>query len=234
MRSFDNWKAEELELTFGLEEVKNHSTLTTWLNANVTPTQRELDTLLELQQNLQENADAWNEYEVKFGFIAPVIALVNYQGSTYRTFNQRTLTARPLDLTGKEVEIGGRPDMMVATGKEDPRRPFFFLHEYKAEKKRDTDPKGQLLAAMFAAQERNEAKFPLYGCYVVGRLWFFIILDGNVWSRSLAYDATLPALFTIFSILREAKVHIAKQAAALIKPPVKRPVRSAPVEAYAR
>jgi hypothetical protein len=227
MRNFDNWKAEELEMTFGVQQVKNHPTLTNWLSAKVTPTQRELDTLLELQQILQENADAWNEDEVKFYFIGPLITLVNYQGPNYRPFNQRMLSGKLTDLSGQEIELGGKPDMMVAMGKEDPRQPFFFLHEYKPEKKRDTDPKGQLLSAMMVAQEKNGApSVPIFGCYVLSRMWFFVVLEGNEWSRSLAYDATLPALLDIFSILREASRQIAQRAAAMPKPVLRAAARS--------
>jgi hypothetical protein len=99
---------------------------------------------------------------------------------------------------------------MVATGKENPRQPFFFVHEYKQEKRRETDPKGQLLATMLAAQKNNKGKeFPILGSYVIGRFWFFVVLDGNNYARSLAFDASRDALYDIFSLLQFAKQNIA-------------------------
>ena len=47
---------------------------------------------------------------------------------------------------------------------------------------------------------------PIHGCYVVGRFWFFVILDENKYSVSLAYDATkIDELKEIFAILTELK-----------------------------
>ena len=62
--------------------------------------------------------------------------------------------------------------------------------EYKPEKNRDNDPLGQVLIAMVVAQQYNEQKFPVYGCYVNGRNWFFVVLHDDTYSVSRAYDAT--------------------------------------------
>jgi hypothetical protein len=41
---------------------------------------------------------------------------------------------------------------------------------------------------------------PLYGCYVVGRNWFFLVLNGKEYDVSLAYDATQDDLFDILGL----------------------------------
>jgi hypothetical protein len=98
-------------------------------------------------------------------------------------------------------QVNGVVDFVVARGLQNPVQPFFFLHEYKQERKRDNDPLGQLLIAMVVAQHQNEAKIPLYGCYVVGRNYFFVALYGQEYSVSNAYNAaSLPDLLLIFKI----------------------------------
>jgi hypothetical protein len=70
----------------------------------------------------------------------------------------------------------------------------------------DSDPLGQLLVAMVVAQLHNDNDMPIYGCYVVGRLWFFVMLQNKEYSVSLAYDATkTDELNEIFAILSEVK-----------------------------
>ncbi|RKZ49305.1 MAG: hypothetical protein DRR16_33635 [Candidatus Parabeggiatoa sp. nov. 3] len=51
---------------------------------------------------------------------------------------------------------------------------------------------------------------PLYGCYVMGRLWFFVVLEGIEYSTSLAFDATKDDIKEIFGILQNTKGLILK------------------------
>jgi hypothetical protein len=88
-------------------------------------------------------------------------------------------------------------------------KPYFFIHEYKQESKRgSTDPKGQLLSEMLVAQVRNEGKMPVYGCYVLGRSWFFVILNGKEYAVSNAYNASDDDIYTVIAILRKVKEYI--------------------------
>ncbi len=50
---------------------------------------------------------------------------------------------------------------------------------------------------------------PVYGAYVVGRHWYFIVLDVKIYGESLAYDATKKdELMQIVAILKKTKVLI--------------------------
>ena len=86
-----------------------------------------------------------------------------------------------------------------------PQKPFFFLHEYKKQADTSNDPTGQLLAEMVAAQKANPDTHPIYGAYIIGRHWYFVLLDGLVYAESLAYDATKDEIMAIVGILRQAK-----------------------------
>ncbi len=83
--------------------------------------------------------------------------------------------------------------------------PYFFIHEYKREIDASGDPLGQLLIAMVGAWRQNEETFPLYGCYVVGRNWFFVLLEDNQYAVSNAFNSTQDDIFQIYSILEEIK-----------------------------
>ena len=215
MKSFEHWKWQELNLTFGLRRAKNHPLLTQWLSAKAPLTQREDETIKELLASLEEVADSYNEDELKFMFIGPLIALVSYRGDAYRAFTQRNLGAVIKDAKGQDIEMKGRVEFMVAYGLQDPLQPYFFFHEYKQEKKRENDPLGQVLASMLVGQHLNETPQPVYGCYVVGRLWFFVVLDGKDYAVSHAYDSAQQDVYDVFAALREAKNYIQTRAKGL-------------------
>ncbi len=213
MKTFEHWQFEELELTFGLERLYEYEPLQTWLDARCEIDDVTKNMLSRLKQELIFNADSWNEDELKFFFISQVIYTVNFTGKKFKAFTQRPLSAKKKDLNGNEVELKGRVEFVVATGKQNPREPFFFLHEYKPEKRRETDPLGQLLAAMLAARELNPVKHTLYGCYVIGRYWFFVILVGDKYAVSQSFDATQDDLSDIFCILKACKKSVEQLAA---------------------
>jgi hypothetical protein len=138
--------------------------------------------------------NGWNEDELKFFFISPLVRMAKYENERYKAFTQRPLAA----IFEKEgYEATGRVEVMLAKGRLNPKQPYFFIHEYKPEKVsllgrdgREADPLGQVLIAMVVAKTYNEQQFPLYGCYVSGRNWFFIVLHNDTYSVSRAYDAT--------------------------------------------
>ena len=87
---------------------------------------------------------------------------------------------------------------------------FFFLHEHKPlNKTTPSDPLGQLLIAMLATQTFNEVHRPMYGVYITGKFWQFIVLNENQYSVSVSFDATKKEeLFKILSILKRCKTYI--------------------------
>ena len=205
-KSFEKWDIDDVERTFMLQPAPS-GLLEAWLQATYTPNDHEASFLTMLAEEIDDYADLWNEDEMKFRFIAPLISLIRYHSGKVRPFTQRTITA-----TVNGVRLTGRVDFMIATGKSKPIQPFFFLHEYKKERGSDNDPRAQLLVEMLAARELNTAIYPLYGCYVVGRYWYFLVLEGSTYSESAPYLVSGSGIFTIFSILREAKTIITRLA----------------------
>jgi hypothetical protein len=208
MKTFEQWDIDDVERTFGLSRTETLSELETWLSAQHLPDDGEKSLILRLQNDLRGYVDLWNEDELKFKFIAPFISLVGYNTKKFQAFTQRSLSA-----TVNNIKLTGRVDFLVATGKSKPIQPFFFLHEYKKTRGRENDPLAQLLVEMLAAQELNHHAFPLYGCYIIGRNWYFVVLQAQQYAESRQFSALDgDDIWTLFSILREAKAIITRLA----------------------
>jgi hypothetical protein len=148
-KSFKFWTSEEVENTFDIKRQKNLPALLEWFDTSEIILPQETLAILDvLKDELLEYIEYLNEEELKIHFIGKIIDIVRFDYlGRYRTFFGRQLTAET-----DEYILSGEVDFMVATGKMAPNRPFFFMHEYKQELKRDNDPLGQLLIAMVAAQ----------------------------------------------------------------------------------
>ena len=199
-RSFENWLWEDLEIEFGLSQTMLPE-LDIWLNGVVMVTDKEREQLNALSHNFNKYYKNWNEDELKMQFIAPLLIIIDYYTSAYMPFSQRNLS-----VVVKNWEISGRVDWMLSKGKQTPRKPYFFLHEYKREVSSEGDPQGQLLAEMFAAQQLNQDNLPVYGCYVVGKDWTFMVLKDLNYAVSRPYQANeAPDLDVIFKALKQIK-----------------------------
>ncbi|MCI5150888.1 MAG: hypothetical protein D3916_16145, partial [Candidatus Electrothrix sp. MAN1_4] len=186
MKSFSKWTIAEVEETFDLTQCKDCELLTRWLDktetASLTPEEEHL--LTEFRAKLVDHIWDWNEWELKGKFIFPLLAAVNFDQEKYQSFIEREISV--------EIEddmLSGMVDFFVANGRRYPKHPYFFIHEFKKEHDASGDPLGQLLITMVAAQKLNNDGKPVYGCYVMGRLWFFVVLDGQDYATSLALDS---------------------------------------------
>ncbi len=202
-KTFENCLWEELTKKFELEKLKNFQPLIDLLTIDL-PTQPIIsDDLLQLNSLLVDNFMDWNEDELKMQFISPLLYIVNYHDNPkYHPFSQRTLKMQT-----SEVELSGVVDWMLASGRQVPTNPFFFLHEYKKEKGTDNDPVGQLLASMLTAQYLNEDKEKtIYGAYIIGKDWYFMALAGKQYAISFPYNAMeMNKLEFIYAILKRVK-----------------------------
>ncbi|TAE69594.1 MAG: hypothetical protein EAZ85_12905 [Bacteroidetes bacterium] len=210
VKSFEKWETEQLQITFGIKPNQNSVLMNTWLEANYDLSDTEKNTIEALRGRLSYFANYWNEQDLKIFFIMPMVNVVDFYHLTkYRTFMEHTFEADVLDTENNKINLRGRVEMVVATGEQRPRTPFFFLNEYKPQLKVATDPQGQLLSAMLAAQTKNENDLPVYGMYNIGQIFFFIILEGDKYTTSKAFDATdKQDLEKIISMLKFVKNHI--------------------------
>lgn len=202
-KSFEKWHEIEVAKAFGLTRLEQPDALRAWLHVEgeIPPEfQKELESLRKL---LSVRALSWNETELLVGFIAPFLHTISFRNlaKELEEFSQRRL-----ELTTDEYGANGVVDWMLARGAFEPQKPYFFLHEYKRFKQRDSDPRGQLLIAMLAAQRTNNDGNPVYGAWIAGVDWRFVLLESDQYSESKAYDATdREELAKIWLILNKTK-----------------------------
>ncbi len=198
--SFKECTLAKLEKQFGLKEVMEHAVLQEWVAGTTEISDFERHTLLNLRAMLKVNVHDWNDAELAHYFIGPLLVLVNYTTERFNLFAERLFRG-----VVEGIEMSGKPDGMIATGLREPEKPYFCFQEYKKEQDPEGDPAGQALAAMLVAQEINEHRQPVYGCYVKGRDWFFMILQGKQYCSSEPYIATRDDIFEIFRMLKVLK-----------------------------
>ncbi len=132
MKPFEKWETEEVERTFGVVYAKTLPEMTVWIQFQQDLTAREKEITEDLRTEMQDYADFWNEEDIKVFFLMPLINMVRFrQTGKYRTFMEANLEAELLDAQNNPCVLRGRVQMLVATGKQRPQTPFFFMNEYK-------------------------------------------------------------------------------------------------------
>lgn len=204
---FSTCTQDYLDKTFDLEPIFVLPALNEWLNAALPLNEPERYEANELRELLTLNAGHWNEQELSLHFIGPVFSMVMFTVvRKMNLFAQRYISAVVPDHTNNPIQLGGKPDGMLASGFRSPDTPFFCFQEYKREKDPDGDPAGQCLAAMLVGQTLNgRTHEPIYGCYVVGQNWYFLILQGNQYSQSPAFSAATDEVYFIIGVLKQLK-----------------------------
>ena len=194
-----------LDEIFYLVQVQKHNLLTNWCEKGrlyeLTPFEEE--TVNRYQETLIYRVDDWNEQELIENFIGPMFSLINFNTLKYGLFSERLLKAIIDD-----YELSGYPDAIVAKGRRKPEIPYFCFHEYKKENETKGDPAGQCLVAMLVAQELNHNEIPLYGVYVVGKHWYFMVLQGKEYAISKSYQAIDEDIYDIVKLLKHLKTII--------------------------
>lgn len=206
-KTFQDWDPGDLWAAFGVKEILSHPILTEWVAAVHPVPPHKVADVERLALLMKIKRSAWNETELRNGFISPLLAMISFEGEGFSTFSERTLTAKVDGIT-----LTGTVDWMVASGNYRPEKPIFFLHEYKRFKAGEADPFGQLVASMLAAQALNDSQEPMFGAVVVANIWYFVVLDGREFALSASFDAADPEeLPRIWSVLMEMKLRIEKQ-----------------------
>ncbi len=207
--NFREWTSDRIDETFGTKQIDSHPALDSWLAFEYELKEWEKIALLTVQKPLIKGAVGWNEVELENKFISPMFMLAGVYGDNFGYFLERDLAANIDD-----YELSGRVDGMVASGVRNPKKPFFCLNEYKRLTDPDGEPQGQVLMAMLVAQQHNNTPtVPLHGCYIIGKFWNFIVLEGKNYAISPTYTADADDIYEIFRILKGLTASVAAQLA---------------------
>ncbi len=210
MMDFGSCTLEGLEKKFGLIPNRQAAFLHDWLTQPEPLTELERLEAGALRELLADNVQHWNEQELSLHFIGPLLSIVYFTiVSKMNLFAQRFISADVPDYQGESITLSGKPDGVLASGYRSPEIPYFCFQEYKREKDPNGDPAGQCLAAMLAGQTLNgKPDQPVYGCYVVGQNWYFMMLSGRVYAISAAYSAVTDEVFFVLGLLKTLKTRV--------------------------
>lgn len=217
-RTFKHWKIDDVKFELGLKQKTECELLEEWLDVNIEVEDWQLETIERLLKKARPLIALWNETELQTKFVAPITEMVDFDNLTYffSSFSERRL-----DTKFEGIPLKGKVDWMVAIGQQEPRMPFFFIHEYKKQEGYANDPQGQLLATMLAAHVLNQTpprptlfnpypkhdkNMPIYGCYIIGRWWYFVVLHKGGFCKSEPFDSLQKdILLRILNILKKQK-----------------------------
>ncbi|MEM9887624.1 MAG: hypothetical protein AAF849_17145 [Bacteroidota bacterium] len=201
---------QKMYKTFGLQKVNTLSELEEWLSDLPAISRFQKEAAAFYQQRLLDNIDSWNEQELSLGFIGPIINLINFKVPYKLNF----FAQRPISASIGTYELIGRPDGIIASGNFEPEQPYFSFKEYKKDIDSSGDPIAQNLAAMLVGQHHNGDDRPVYGCYVVGRFWYFMVLKDKEYTISKDYSASQEDIYDIVRILEALRAKLLERIAA--------------------
>jgi hypothetical protein len=181
-----------------------HPLLQEWLAiTDIILTANEQETFTAILEDAIQNIHNWYEEDLKMQFIAFVLKLGHLTNTPY----YHPYFERVVEATVADHYLKIKTDFMIAKGiLNTPEKPYFHFQEYKRQTDPNGDPIGQLLEAMLIAYELNQNTHPIYGCYVMGKLWNFVILENKTYCVSESYDSTKSKeLLQIIGVLRHFK-----------------------------
>lgn len=173
--------------TYEITPRRENEVLTEWLSASYSLTDFEEKLLRDVFERTKDYINYFNEEELKIQLISHIfyLAALDLDGQI------KVYYERPLSAVVGEFRLSVVADCLVATPMpfNKPRKPYFFLQEFKKGKGDNKDPEAQMLMAMLIAQQKNQDGKPIYGSFIIGANWFFTTLTGTDYCLSREFNA---------------------------------------------
>ncbi len=168
--NFSNIKFSDLEEIVDIKVLYNDSKFNEWFETPYNLDETEILFFENLIQKNKTRVPFYMEENLKAKFIIPILNLVDFVFEPVSDWYDTTLSG-----TLNGVEFKGFTDFMVASGTENPKKPYFFIQEFKPSTP-DKDPRIQLLGELLVAIEKNKTTI-IRGGYIIGRNWYFVIVE---------------------------------------------------------
>ncbi len=201
--NFREWTLDKIDEAFGTTQVEKLPILDELTSFKYELNDVEIQNLNKIRDLYLLGGDEWNEVELENKIISPIIVFSDIDNRRFAYFLERNLAE-----TIGEYELSGKVDGMIATGFRNPKLPYFCMNEYKRATDPTGDPKGQAMIAMLVAQKLNENKNPIFGCYIIGKQWSFMVLEEKQYAISKSFSCDDDEIYTIHRILRGLRVLI--------------------------
>lgn len=143
----------------------------TWFDNDINLDQETIDFIANLLKKESVYLDFYSEEDLKIKFIAPLLNRIDFKIND----NLRDFYEAKLNYETNDFILTGTTDFMVSQGLKRPKKPYFFIQEFKKSKS-SSDPEPQLIAELISAVELNDFK-TMKGAFIVGGNWNFVILQ---------------------------------------------------------
>jgi hypothetical protein len=190
--------------TFNIDRTNQCQHLQNWLAATYTLNNFEETLLSQIYEKTKDKVSYFNEEELK----VQVVAFLFFLADLDVEHKIKVFYERPLNAVIDDHLLSVIVDCMVAQPMRfnKPKKPYFFLQEYKKGKGDDKDPEAQMLAAMLIAQHQNKNGLPVYGSFTIGSHWNFTTLIDKTYCVSPNFDISKHNDFKqVVFILRKLK-----------------------------
>ncbi len=189
---------------FGLKQIKSLPSMIYWkeIFRKEIIEKKEKIVLKCLQKVIGPNLRIWREIDWMQYNVGPILTLANFRTDYFNIFSWRRIEA---NVDG--WHLFGEPDAIIASNPYEPRIPYLCLNEYKRSEETKGDSIGQVLAAMLVSQKLNDNKRPIYGIFLIGVNWHFIVLEGKEYciSGGFSVDSENGDIFRLFRMLKALK-----------------------------
>ena len=170
--NFSRIKRSALQKLVKINQKIIHSEFDHWFNSQYELNKEITIFLEELIVNNKDLIKRYSEEDLKASFIIPLLNKIKFRDieKEWRDFYHAELSYKT-----KDFILKGYCDFYVSTGIFRPKKPYFFIQEFKQDKN-TSHPETQLLAELICAVELNNMNF-IKGAYIVGEIWNFVILE---------------------------------------------------------
>ena len=200
--NFSNIKFSDLENLVEIKPMRDVTKFDEWFSFayKLKPTETRLfKALIDKHIMLMMS---YMEEDLKAKFLIPIFNQVDFMTDTRNDWYDASLSG-----IVNGVEIKGFTDYMVASGTRDPRKPYFFIQEFKPSIP-DRNPEVQLLAEMLVTIEKNQTNI-MRGGYIIGRNWSFVILEKT---KENQFQYFVSPVFDALDLADLKKIYIILQA----------------------
>ena len=200
--NFSNIKFSDLENIVQIKPMRDATKFNEWFSFayKLKPTETKLFKAL-IDKNIMRIM-SYMEEDLKAKFLIPIFNQVDFTTDVRDDWYDASLSGM---VNG--VEIKGFADYMVASGTRDPRKPYFFIQEFKPSIP-DRNPEVQLLAEMLVTIEKNQTNI-MRGGYIIGQNWKFVILEKT---RENQFEYFVSPVFDALELADLKKIYIILQA----------------------
>ncbi len=169
--NFRSATLEKLMEIVNIEQADEENKFLKWFSYKYELSKEEKIFLKNLIKKNKFYLNSYNEQTLIAKFIAILLYKVNFSNKYIKDWYEYAINCKLNGWT-----LVGYPDFFVATGINEPKKPYFFLQEYKKGVNFNGNPEYQVLAAMLAAITLNNTN-TIKGGYIIGAYWKFMILN---------------------------------------------------------